>query len=132
MSNIQNVHYHGQERPDISREKSAGGAQGKLLEDAKPEYWVYNRLTAKNGYRYGVMAADDLTEFDCVNHHAYKIVPTSRTRKFNLDYDREVHNTHYGADAHDAALSDLQVKGCADAGSVCGPGRAIFSGCWGV
>ena len=32
---------------------------------------------------------------------------------------------------HDAALADLQAKACADAESVCGPGRAVLSGCWG-
>jgi len=32
---------------------------------------------------------------------------------------------------HDAALADLQAKACADAESVCGPGRADLSGCWG-
>jgi hypothetical protein len=115
-----------------SREKGAGGAQAKLLEDTKPEPWVYLRLDTKNGFRYGGMTGDDLAKFASADRHAYEIVPTSRKRKFYLDYDQEVHDTQQGTDVHDAALSDLQAKACADAVSVCGPGRAVLSGSWGV
>ncbi len=127
MSTIRSVQCHGREWLANSREKGAGGAQGKLLEEIKPEPWVYLRLHTKDGYRYGGMTADDLAQFASADRHAFEIVPTDRRRKFYLDYDIEVHNTNQDPDVHDAALADLQAKACADAESVCGPGRAVLS-----
>jgi hypothetical protein len=46
---------------------------------------------------------------------------------FYLDYDIEVNNTNQDPDVHDAALADLQAKACADAESMCRPGRAVLS-----
>ncbi len=129
MSTILSVQCHGREWLANSREKGAGGTQGKLIEDTKPEPWVYLHLHTKDGYRYGGMPGEDLAVFAAVDRHAFEIVPTYRRRKLYLDYDIEVHNTNQGADVHDAALADLQAKACADAESVCGPGRAVLSGC---
>jgi hypothetical protein len=78
------------------------------------------------------MSADDLGEFASIDRHAFEIVPTSRRRKFYLNYDHDMENTHQSVEVHDAALAGLQADACADAESVCGPGRAVFSGSWGV
>ncbi len=77
------------------------------------------------------MPGDDQAVFASVDCHAFEIAPTDRKRKFYLDYDIEVHNTNQGAEVHAVALADLQAKACADVESVCGPGRAVLSGCWG-
>jgi len=132
MANVQTVKCYGRDWLANPREKGAGGAQAKLLEEAKPEPWVYLRLDTKHGYRYGGMSADELAEFASADRHAFEIVPTDRRRKFYLDYDHEVEDTNQSAEVHDAALADLQAKACADAESVCGPGRAVLSGSWGV
>jgi hypothetical protein len=126
MSTIRAVKCHRREW--LANNTKLGGVQAKLLEDAKPEPWVYLRIHTENGYRYGGMTGDDLAVFASLDRHAFEIVPTDRRRKFYLDYDTEVHNNNQGADVHDAALADLQAKACADAESVCGPGRAVLSG----
>ncbi len=128
MSNIQTIQCHDREWLANSRGKGAGGTQGKLIEDTKPEPWVYLRLDTNNWHRYGGMTGDDLVVFASFNYHAYEIVPTSRKRKLYLDYNQEVHDTHQGADVHDAALPHFQAKACADVESVCGPGHAVLSG----
>ncbi len=63
MSNIQTIQCHGREWLANSREKGVGETQAKLLEDTKPEPWVYLRLDTKNGFRYGGMKGDDLAVF---------------------------------------------------------------------
>ena len=132
MSNVKTVKCYGRDWLANPRKHGAGGAQEKLLEDLKPEPWVYLRIHIKEGYRYGGMSADDLLRFLTVNRHTYEIIATDRKRKFYLDYDHYMDNTDQSAEVHDAALAELQAKACTDAESVCGPGRAVLSGSWGL
>jgi hypothetical protein len=94
MSTIRSVQCHSREWLAKSPEKGAGEAQGKLLEDTKPESWAYLRLNTKDGYRYGGMHGKDLAVFAAVYCHAFEIVPTDRRRKFYLDYDIEFLNAN--------------------------------------
>ncbi len=80
MANVQTVQCYGRDWLADPREKSAGGAQDKLLEELKPDPCVYLRLDTKNGYRYGGMSADDLAEFASVDRHTFEIIPTDRKR----------------------------------------------------
>ena len=115
MATIRSVRIYGQVWLANPRKHGAGGAQEKLLEDLKPEPWVYLRIYIKEGYRYRGMSADDLLRFLAVNRHTYEIIATDHRHKFFLDYDHYMDNADQSAE-----VRKLQAKDCADAESVCG------------
>jgi hypothetical protein len=108
-----------------------GGAHADMLANLLDEPNVYMEIRHPDNCLYGVMPGDDADDFMAFDRHAVEIIPTSRRRKFYLDYDVDVPDTDQPTDAHDRALLELQAKAVADAESVCGPGRAVLSGSWG-
>jgi hypothetical protein len=122
--------YLGREWFYNTRDQLAG-AQAKLLEDVKGEPHVYIEIQIPADRRYSVIRGDELTDLLSHNRHGYEIVPTTRKRKFYIEYDVEVLDTDQPAEEHERAFDELQAKGVADAESICGPGRAVLSCSWG-
>ena len=68
-----------------SKTKGSGGAQAKLLEELKPEPWVYIQVQHNKYKLHGGMSIDDLAEFASVNLHTFEIIPTDRKREFYVE-----------------------------------------------
>ena len=83
--------YLGRDWLANNRAKGSGGAHAALLNEApEEEPIVYLRVDTCVGNRYRAMHRGVLVDFIKDDKHAFEVIPTSRKRKFYMEFDHEV------------------------------------------